>query len=124
MKELRISLIALSLSVLFATAAGAQCETWNGKPFEEEATNAHVLYRGVVKGKTVADLEALPEEEFKIAYENWEKAYKLAPAADGQRPSHFSDGIDLLKAKYKKTTDAEEKKGDRRADPDSIRSAN
>ncbi|WP_282783780.1 hypothetical protein [Phaeodactylibacter xiamenensis] len=110
MKELRISLIALSLSVLFATAAGAQCETWNGKPFEEEATNAHVLYRGVVKGKTVADLEALSETEFQIAYENWEKAYKLAPAADGQRPSHFSDGIDLLKVKYKKTTDAEEKK--------------
>lgn len=110
MKELRISLIALSLSVLFATAAGAQCETWNGKPFEDEASNAHVLYRGIVKGKTVAELEALPAEEFKIAFENWEKAYKLAPAADGQRPSHFADGIDLLKVKYKKTADAEEKK--------------
>ncbi|NRA48094.1 MAG: hypothetical protein HRU12_03095 [Phaeodactylibacter sp.] len=110
MKELRISLIALSLSVLFTTAVGAQCETWNGKPFEEEASNAHVLYRGIVKGKTVADLEALPEAEFNIAYENWEKAYKLAPAADGQRPSHFSDGIDLLKVKYKQATDADEKK--------------
>jgi len=63
MKELRISLIALSLSVLFTTAAGAQCETWNGKPFEEEATNAHVLYRGVVKGKTVAELQMPPSSK-------------------------------------------------------------
>lgn len=110
MKELRISLFVLALLALFATTAGAQCETWNGQPFEDKATDAHVLYRGVVKGKTLADLEKLPEKEFKIAFENWEKAYELAPAADGQRPSHFSDGRNLLKVKYNKATDEAKKK--------------
>lgn len=111
MKELRFSLVAFALAALFGqTTALAQCDTWTGKPFEEEATNAHVLYRGIVNGKTVADLEQLSAEEFNIAYENWKKAYDMAPAADGQRPSHYSDGRDLLKVLYNKSSDAEEKK--------------
>lgn len=110
MKDLRISLILLAL-LAFVGQSGlyAQCETWNGKPIEDEATNAHVLYRGVVKGKSLTDLEAMPAGDYKIAFENWEKAYRLAPAADGQRPSHFSDGRNLLKVKYNKSSDPDEK---------------
>ena len=110
MNELRISLLAFAFVAFFAGSSWAQCETWNNSPQKEEAENAHVLYRGVVKSKTVQELEQLSAEEFKIASENWEKAYELAPAADGQRPSHFSDGRKILKVRYNKATDAEEKK--------------
>ncbi|HQU59188.1 MAG TPA: hypothetical protein PLU64_08330, partial [Saprospiraceae bacterium] len=114
MKELRISLITLALTGLFAGASLAQdkdpCATWNNSPKKEEAENAHVLYRGVVKGKEVADLEKLGEQEFNLAYNNWKKAYDIAPAADGQRPSHYSDGRDLVRVKYNKATDPAVKK--------------
>lgn len=110
MKELRILLIASVLFTLGMGTAMAQCETWNNSPRKDEAENAHVLYRGVVKNKTVADLEALSAEEFKLAFNNWKTAYEIAPAADGNRPSHYTDGRDLLKVKYKKATDDTEKK--------------
>lgn len=110
MKQLRVVFIAFLMVALFGSTAMAQCETWNNSPKKEEAENAHVLYRGVVKGKEVADLEALPEAEYQIAYENWKKAYELAPAADGQRPSHYTDGRDLIKVKYKKAADDTQKK--------------
>ncbi|MCB0571782.1 MAG: hypothetical protein KDC66_18565 [Phaeodactylibacter sp.] len=114
MKVLRISLIAFALAAFFASAATAQdkdpCATWNNSPKKEEAENAHVLYRGVVKGKDVAGLEQLGQQEFDLAYNNWKKAYDIAPAADGQRPSHYSDGRDLLKVKYNKATDPAQKK--------------
>ncbi len=95
---------------LQAGPALAQCETWNNSPRKEEAENAHVLYRGVVKGKDAADLEKLSAEEFNLAFNNWQKAYDIAPAADGQRPSHYSDGRDLLRVKYKRATGETEKK--------------
>lgn len=110
MKVLRFSFIAFLLASFFAGSAMAQCETWNNSPRKEEAENAHVLYRGVVKGKNAADLEKISAEEFKIAYDNWKKAYEIAPAADGQRPSHFSDGRDLLRVKYNRSADEAEKK--------------
>ena len=94
----------------FSASLMAQCETWNNSPKKEEAENAHVLYRGIVKGKDAAELESVSAEEFKMAYTNWKKAYDIAPAADGQRPSHYSDGRNLLKVKYKRTTDEAEKK--------------
>jgi tetratricopeptide (TPR) repeat protein len=110
MNGLRISFIAFALLTFFAGSAAAQCETWNDSPQKDEAENAHVLYRGVVKGKTVADLKKLNEEEFNIAFNNWKKVYEIAPAADGQRPSHFSDGRKLLKVKYEQATDEAKKK--------------
>lgn len=114
MKGFRISLIALTLAGLFASSSAAQerdpCATWNNSSKKEEAENAHVLYRGVVKGKDLAELEKMSQQEFDLAYTNWKKAYDIAPAADGQRPSHYVDGRDLLKVKYNKATDAAEKK--------------
>ncbi|HKK78960.1 MAG TPA: tetratricopeptide repeat protein [Phaeodactylibacter sp.] len=110
MNKLRISLLAFAFLSLFAGSALAQCETWNDHPRKDELEDAHVLYRGVVKGKTVDDLANLNEEEFNLAYKNWKAVYEAAPAADGQRATHFSDGRKLLKAKYKRTSDAEEKK--------------
>lgn len=110
MKVLRISSIAFVLVSFFSASLLAQCDTWNKSPKKEEAENAHVLYRGVVKGKDAAELESISAEEFKIAYNNWKKAYDIAPAADGQRPSHYSDGRNLLKVKYKRSTDEAEKK--------------
>lgn len=110
MKGLRISLLVSALIGWFAAAASAQCDTWNNSPQKEEAENAHVLYRGVVRGKEVADLQKLGSEEFKLAFDNWKRAYSIAPAADGQRPSHYTDGRDLLKAKYNLSTDEAEKK--------------
>ncbi|MCB0588569.1 MAG: hypothetical protein KDD06_24970 [Phaeodactylibacter sp.] len=110
MKVLRISSIAFVLVSFFSASLMAQCETWNNSPKKEEAENAHVLYRGVVKGKDATELESLGAEEFNLAYNNWKKAYDIAPAADGQRPSHYSDGRNLLKVKYKRATDEAEKK--------------
>jgi len=110
MKELRILFIALVFVALGMGTAMAQCETWNNSPQKEEAENAHVLYRGVVKGKMVADLEALSQQEFDLAFKNWKTAYEIAPAADGNRPSHYTDGRDLLKVKYNKATDEAKKK--------------
>jgi tetratricopeptide (TPR) repeat protein len=91
-------------------ALQAQCETWNGSPKEEEATNAHVLYRQFVKGQQISDIEELSEENFKIAFTNWQKAYELAPAADGQRPSHYSDGRLFYKVLANRTDDPAKKK--------------
>ena len=110
MNKLHISLLAFVFLSFFANRALAQCETWNDHPRQDEMEDAHVLYRGVVKGKTIDELANLSEEEFNLAYNNWKEVYEEAPAADGQRATHFSDGRKLLKAQYKKTSDAEEKK--------------
>ena len=73
-----------------------------GKFFEsdnpEEAETAHVLYRDLIKFKNYE--EAMPL---------WEKAMKLAPAADGLRDYHFMDGVKLYKWMYGKETDLDKK---------------
>ncbi|MEM9258030.1 MAG: hypothetical protein AAGA62_00200 [Bacteroidota bacterium] len=99
---------SLALLLVFCTTftyVNAQCENWNDSPQKEEAENAHVAYRNFVKGKSEADLAAMAGEEFKNAFENWEKAYKLAPAADGQRPFHYRDGRKFFRAMASKATD-------------------
>ncbi len=101
--------ITLALLVGFTTAALAQCETWTDSSQKEEAENAHVVYRPFLKGKTETDIQALGEEDFGIALSNWETAYSLAPAADGQRPTHYIDGIILHKALRAMTDDDEQK---------------
>ena len=110
MKVLR-NLILIVLATAFTVdLAFAQCGTWKDSPQKEEAENAHVLYRGFLKGKQVADLEKLDAESFNIALENWQKVYELAPAADGNRPSHYSDGRKIYKVLAKKETDAAKQK--------------
>lgn len=110
MKVLRNLILTTAASVLLVGTAAAQCESWEGKEFQQKAMEYHVLYRGIVKGKTAADLAKIDNENFNLAYNNWEEAYKLAPMADGKRSYHFTDGVELLKAKAMRTDDAEQKK--------------
>lgn len=110
MKVLSNLFLITLLTVFVADTAFAQCATWNDSPQKEEAENAHVLYRGFLKGKQVADLEKLDAESFNIALENWKKVYELAPAADGNRPSHYTDGRKIYKALASKEADAAKKK--------------
>jgi hypothetical protein len=49
-------------------------------------------------------------DDFKIAFENWKIAYGIAPAADGNRDFHYTDGIKLYKQLYKNETDEAQKK--------------
>lgn len=103
---------SIALMLVFCasfTFVNAQCENWNDSPQKEEAENAHVAYRNFVKGKSDADLAAMSGEEFKNAFDNWQKAYKLAPAADGQRPFHYRDGRKLYRAMAAKATDEAKK---------------
>ncbi|MDX1665949.1 MAG: hypothetical protein R3350_01915 [Saprospiraceae bacterium] len=109
MKVLRDILLAFLLIGFFSFELSAQCETWVDSPKREEAENAHVLYREIVKDKQPADLAKLPKEEFDRVFSFWKTTYELAPAADGQRPSHFSDGRKLFRAQMDRATDAEKK---------------
>lgn len=105
MKGLMNILGILVLTFGVSSSAFAQCETWNDSPKKEQAENAHTLYRDVVRGKQPADLAAMSEENFKHGFNNWETAYTIAPAADGQRAMHFSDGRKFYKALIQKETD-------------------
>jgi len=109
MKVLRNLVATSAVLMLIAVSAAAQCETWNNSPKQSDAMGAHSVYRGIVKGKTYQDLAKIAQEDFNIAMENWSKAYEIAPAADGNRASHFFDGVELLKAKRERVSDKAEK---------------
>ncbi|THH37613.1 tetratricopeptide repeat protein [Neolewinella litorea] len=98
----------LALMLVFCgsvSVASAQCVTWVDSPQKEQAENAHVAYRNLVKNMTAEELAALPEAEFNDAFKNWQKAYDIAPAADGNRPFHYRDGRLFYKAMRQKATD-------------------
>ena len=79
------------------TSLSAQCETWEGSPRQDDAMSAHSIYRDAIK-----------QEDFKLAFENWKVAYELAPAADGKRDYHYTNGVELYKKKLESaTTDAD-----------------
>lgn len=78
--------------------ASAQCETWMGKPTQNDAENAHTIYR-----------QALKANDYTTAYENWQVAFKLAPAADGKRDYHFTDGVTIFKHLLSQTQDEAKK---------------
>jgi tetratricopeptide (TPR) repeat protein len=100
----------LTALLVFATSAvWAQCTNWNEIDNKSEAEDAHVIYRPYLKDKTVAELQELSASDFELAFTNWKKAYSLAPAADGGRPTHYIDGILLYQAKSAMTEDTEEK---------------
>jgi len=90
--------IAVAIFSLFSVALSAQCGTFDESPKGEDGLVAHQLYRDAVKAK---DLEG--------AYENWETAYTIAPAANGKNYLHYADGRKILKAKFDKSTDDAEK---------------
>ena len=100
------------LLLAFALQIAAQCGNWNelAPTQKTEAEDAHVVYRPFVKDKTTDELAQMDKANFDIAFSNWKKAYTLAPAADGQRPSHYVDGRALHKAMIKRTDDEAKKK--------------
>jgi len=70
------------------------CTTWNDSPRKSEGEDAHSIYRPMVNSG-----------EYDMAFEHWQTAYKIAPAADGKRDFHLTDGIDIYKHKLKNETD-------------------
>lgn len=89
----------VAMSMFIATWSQAQCENWNNSPKKNEAENAHSIYR-----------QALKSEDYALAFENWEKAYAIAPSADGKRDYHYVDGAALYANKFKNEADAATKK--------------
>jgi hypothetical protein len=77
----------------------AQCETWNENPQKDKAEGAHSIYR-----------QALKNENYPLAYENWAIAYEIAPAADGRRDFHYMDGVKIQKWRLNSAQTDEEKK--------------
>ena len=88
-----------AFALLLASPLLAQCEKWQDSERQEEAEEAHVLYRQYLKNNDYAQ-----------AYDYWATAYEIAPAADGQRPFHFMDGRTLYLDKFKNETDEAKKK--------------
>ncbi len=76
----------------------AQCETWVGSANEDHLTNQHSVYRGFIKTDNFVD-----------AIEPWREVYKAAPAADGMRDFHYTDGIKIYKYLLNKETDEAKK---------------
>lgn len=87
------------LLALTAQVSWGQCETWVGSASENEATDAHTVYR-----------DAFKQKDFDLAFEQWQIAYKLAPAADGKRDYHYTNGVEIYKDRLAKATTDEAKK--------------
>ncbi len=89
LKTVYTSLLTMVALVFTATSMHAQCETWEGSASKDDLENTHMFYRDALKAK-----------EFKKAYPLWQKVYESAPAADGKRALHYSDGRTLIKEVY------------------------
>ncbi len=94
------------LSSMFVAVAviGQSCDTWNGLADMEHLLEQHSVYRDNVKLQNYDD-----------AVEAWEEVYTKAPAADGKRDFHFTDGIKIYKHKL-----ASAAEGDKAAIKDKI----
>ena len=102
--------LLLVLFAGFSTLGAQDCKTWVDSPDKEEAENAHVSYRNLVKNKTPQEMAAMGDAELASAFKLWNTAYTLAPAADGKRASHYRDGREIYRAMLAKATDAAKKK--------------
>ena len=87
-------LASIFFSLVFSIAAQAQCETWIDSPQKEDAENAHVVYRQYIKTK-----------DYQGAFEHWQKAFEIAPAADGRRDFHYKDGVAIYEDMFKNASD-------------------
>jgi hypothetical protein len=90
--------LLLAIAISFSMQA-QEFKTWVGSELEDDITDAHSVYR-----------QALKAQDWDVAFENWQKAYELAPAADGKRDYHFMDGVKLYIHKYKNEADEAKKK--------------
>jgi tetratricopeptide (TPR) repeat protein len=91
-------LTSFTVMLLMAGVAFGQCQTWMDSPRKDEAEEAHVLYR-----------QAIRQKDYPHAYEHWQVAFEIAPAADGQRVTHFTDGVEIYKHFYTNETDEAKK---------------
>lgn len=72
----------------------SSCTKFSDSPQGEEAKTAHVIYR-----------DYLREKRYDEAFPYWQKAYEIAPAADGKRNTHYADGIRIYEYFVGKETD-------------------
>jgi tetratricopeptide (TPR) repeat protein len=98
MTRLTKILLASIFTIMSVSIGTSQCASWNDSPKKDDAENAHSIYR-----------QAIKTEDYKIAFENWQKAFDIAPAADGKRDYHFTDGSQLYMRKFKNETDPAKK---------------
>ncbi len=66
------------------TVSDNPCATFSDSKAGEAALDAHVIYRDFMRRDDIA--QAIPY---------WRQAFKAAPAADGNRTTHFDDGIKI-----------------------------
>lgn len=66
---------------------------------KQEALESFVLYKTNLKGG-----------DYDLAYSYWQKAFRLAPKADGKKTYHYTDGIKIFGYYYEQATDENEKK--------------
>ena len=74
------------------------CKKFTDSDNVEGAKTAHVLYRDFMKQK-----------QYDEAFPYWQKAYEMAPAADGKRDYHYLDGVKLYEHKMNQETDEAKK---------------
>ena len=98
MTRLTKYLLVTTFTIITVSLGNTQCASWIDSPQKEDAENAHSIYRQAIKTK-----------DYVLAYENWEIAFNIAPAADGKRDYHFTDGSLLYIDKFKKETDPAKK---------------
>lgn len=94
MKRLLIILAFIVAAQFDVSAQLTECKTWNDSPQKEEGENQHSIYRPLVRNKNYE--RALP---------HWQKAFDIAPAADGRRDYHYVDGITIYKHLLENATD-------------------
>ncbi len=73
----------------------SRCFKFTDAPNSQSIIEYHVLYRDLIR-----------TNDFDGAFPYWKRAYEAAPAADGRRDFHFSDGIRIYNHKRKNTTDS------------------
>lgn len=90
---------ALSLTVLMAGQASAQCESWEAYPNGvESAKEKHVIYRDLFKSK-----------KYKEAFPVWEELFATVKIPLPAKTTHFKNGITMYKTFAKDEKDKAKK---------------
>lgn len=83
-----------------AVSTNPECVTFSNSKLPDDAINAHAVYRTFLRSNDLA-----------AAFPHWQKAFELAPAADGKRAFQYTDGVRFYKDFYSKSENADEKAG-------------
>lgn len=97
MKYTKLALV-LFTSITISLGLSAQCNNWNDLPNKDHLEGQHSVYRGLVKNNN-----------FTQALAPWKEVYEAAPAADGKRDFHYTDGIAIYRNFFDNETDAAKK---------------